>query len=309
MWEHTALIVFLIICLILECVAIGFPDWAISTKTNQFDITSNIIVFVGFWQQCTQNPNHDYKNFERNLTFKHCFRHFVLCGSSIQITKSCRTYQVSQTALPPYFNYSRWMCCIDIAFTLIIIVLSMFTHPRLFNKSLPKQRKFWMNIFGVSVFMIITGLSGISAGAWFAYAAYANELGPLIGPGSETDRFQNVSFFTPYWACVLWLIVCCFLVVVGSVFGCRTCCVYGTENKDDDWTKNGFEKSHERQKYQNFDKKYEYETTSESTSYSTSRSLGYTNSSYESNKNSKRKRKFYRPPPSMPQDTEMFAYC
>ena len=63
MWEHTILILFLLVCFILECITLGFPDWAISTKTNQFDITSNIVVYVGFWQQCTQNPNHDFKHF------------------------------------------------------------------------------------------------------------------------------------------------------------------------------------------------------------------------------------------------------
>ena len=70
-----ALTVFLLVCVILEAIAIGFPDWAISTKTNQFDITSNIVVYVGFWQQCE-------------------------AGGSFGGVRSCRYYQVSQNALP-----------------------------------------------------------------------------------------------------------------------------------------------------------------------------------------------------------------
>ena len=116
-----------------------------------------------------------------NLNFKrvnfYIFRDFVLCGFSpiIQVKKSCRMYQVSQTSLPPYFNYSRWVCSFVLAFTLSIIVLAVFTHPKLFNNSLDKNRKFWISIFGVSGFMVFTGLAGISAGAWFSYACYANK--------------------------------------------------------------------------------------------------------------------------------------
>lgn len=181
-------------------------------------------------------------------------------------------YQVSQTSLPAYFNYSRWVCSFVLAFTLSIIVLAIFTHPKLFNNSLDKNRKFWISIFGVSGFMVFTGLAGISAGAWFSYACYANKLGPLIGPGSETTNFQNVSFYTPYWCCVLWIIVMCFMIVVGGVFGCRTCCNSGLDENVDVVVFDGEypEKKTRMEQYKT--EKYGNANESESKSYTSSSS-------------------------------------
>ena len=214
-------------------------------------------------------------------------------------------YQVSQTSLPAYFNYSRWMCCFDLGFTLMILVIACFTFPGCFSKTLDKSQKHYLNIFGVSFFMIFTGLSGISAGGWFSYACYANELGPLIGPGSETDRFQNVSFYTPYWCCVLWIINCCFLVVVGGVFGCRSCCKYGQKAEN-------IEKV---EKVQNKKKRvvYDYGTTSDSRysndSFQSSEEDSSTNSNFSPRNHKRSKAPTYLPPPSMPPDTINFAYC
>ena len=191
-FEHLFMSCFIFIASCIIALAIGEPAWAVSTETNQFYITSQVTVYVGMWEQC-------------------------LYGGSYGGFKKCRLYDISQSAIPFYFNCTRWTVCVGLAFMMLVAFpCSILSNPAF-------QEYFSVGytlIFRLttSFCLFITGASGIAVSIWFIIITYGNNLGPIIGPGANTDENVyiddgNVSYYTPDWACVMEVVVCLMLVI------------------------------------------------------------------------------------------------
>ena len=200
MWEHTLLTFYLVICLSLIILSICSPNWAVSTETNQFYITSGITIYVGFWEQCEE-------------------------GYHSTISRHCRLYQISQTSLPTYFNYTRWVCCLNAVLVAISIVFSILSNPRLGRNTFNPCQKLAFRLTTVSI-CIFSGSFVISGAAWFTYMCYSNQLGSLVGPGSIQSLRGNFSFYTPAWSAVVMIMAGCCLIVGGFVHLGRAICIY-----------------------------------------------------------------------------------
>jgi len=201
MWEHTIFSVYLLVCLCLIIVSICSPDWAVSTETNQFYITSGIIIYVGFWEQCEE-------------------------GYHAGLSHHCRVYQISQTSLPTYFNYLRWVSCINTILVAGAVCFSILANPRLGRGTFTPCQKLAFRLTTCSV-CVFSGAFLISGASWFTYMAYNNQLGSLVGPGSQTYSISgNFSYYTPAWACVVMIMAGCMLIVGGFIHLGRAICIY-----------------------------------------------------------------------------------
>jgi len=197
MWEHTAYCGTILIGLVFYIVVLACPYWAISTKTNQFTITSDLTVYVGFFQQC-QNSQWSSK-------------------------PTCRDYAISQTSLPAYFNFSRWSVGLSGILVLIALIMSLVAHPMTCKGTISPSDKFGIRL-AIAGLLMVAGAFTVAAGSWWSYACYTNQLGPLIGPGSTT-LIPNVSSYTPFWCCVVGIFNGCVIFITGIIMSIRACII------------------------------------------------------------------------------------
>ena len=195
-FEHLAMTLFVFFSSLVIAFAIFEPAWAVSTETNQFYITSEVTVYVGMWEQC-------------------------LYGGAYGGFKHCRLYDVSQSAIPFYFNFTRWTVCTGLSLMLLVAFPCSIVSNPAFHEYFSNT---WTLIFRLttSFTLFLTGITGCGASIWFMVVTYDNNLGPLIGPGANTDENiyiddGNVSYYTPDYACVIELVMCIVLIVASLI--------------------------------------------------------------------------------------------
>lgn len=198
--EHLCYTIALLVTLIIYIIVIACPYWAISTQTNNLEITSRITIFVGFWQQCESS---EYQS----------------------VADRCRYYTFSQSALPAYFNFSRWTICISGGLSFLATLLIFISNPCILKpESTSSSTSFSIRILAAIMILIGGGLT-VAAGSWFSYTCYTNELGALIGPGTNLGNVDGTTAYTPDWCCVLAIIDGALCVILACVIAGRACCI------------------------------------------------------------------------------------
>ena len=207
MIEHTIFLLYLIICTALSIVCLIEPYWAVCTASNSFCYGSNFVLYIGFWEKCTDYPNDDNTD------------------------GSCQTYgNVAQSVYPAYFIYGRWTLCISAGLIGLSAVLTIFSNPWCLPKIISTTGKFTIRLV-VSIFILIASILSIVAESWFCWTTYADELQQIVAPGTTLTDQPGATGYTPDWCVVVMLCVSCSLLIAGILHMVRACLIYSNQKQ------------------------------------------------------------------------------